>query len=176
MADGCESEYLQAKERAMMMLGLSGQSRLPSNRSIKDCIARITRAELGPDEVQRRVLQMREIAEQIMSILEDFDPFLIGSTLSGKIRNRSDIDLHIYCDDFDIAKTLLIDRGYEDVDEEIVNNQKGTFIHLKWIEQDYPVEITVYPWSIRDVVPISSVTGRTMKRADISAVRKLLRH
>src|SRR5579885_2416394 len=86
MAEGTESEYLQAKERAMLMLGLSTQCRLPSNRKIKDCIARITRAELGPEEVSRRVNEMRKIAEEIMCILDDFDPFLIGSTLSGKIR------------------------------------------------------------------------------------------
>jgi len=176
MAEGTESEYLQAKERAMLMLGLSTQCRLPSNRKIKDCIARITRAELGPEEVSRRVNEMRKIAEEIMCILDDFDPFLIGSTLSGKIRGTSDIDLHAYCDDFAVVKSILGEWGYEDVEEEIVQNSKGMFIHLKWFERGYPVEITIYPWSMRDVIPISSITGSAMKRVDLRGVRKLLRH
>ena len=30
-----------------------------------------------------RVRAMRELAEELMTVLEEFDPFLIGSTLSG---------------------------------------------------------------------------------------------
>jgi predicted nucleotidyltransferase len=174
LVDGSESEYLQAKERAQMMLGLSGQSRLPSNRKIKNCIAHLTAAELGADEVNRRVREMREIAEQIMIVIEEYDPFLIGSTLSGQVRHASDIDLHAYCDDFTGLQDHLIEWGYEDVDEEVVENRKGKFVHLKWRERDYPVEVTVYPWSWRDVIMYSSVTGKPMKRADLKAVRKLL--
>lgn len=44
-----------------------------------------------------------------------------------------------------IVKDLLQQCGYEDVEEEIIVNSKGEFVHLKWHEQDYPVEITVYP-------------------------------
>jgi predicted nucleotidyltransferase len=175
MVDGGEAEYLQAKERAMLMLGLSNQSRLPSNRKIRDCISFITRSDLGVDEVQRRLFQMRTIAEGIMTVIEYCDPYLIGSTLSGKIRNTSDIDLHAYSDAFQEIKEDLISAGYEDVDEEIVENQKGHFVHLKWIESQIPVEITVYPWSWRDVVMKSSVTGSAMKRADLNAVRQLLK-
>ena len=174
LVDGSECEYLQAKERAMMMLGLSSQSRLPSNRKVKDCIAHLTAAELGVDEVRRRVKEMRAIAEQIMSVIEDYDPFLIGSTLSGQVRNGSDIDLHAYSDDFTVLKVRLIEWGYEDVDEEVVENRKGKFVHLKWQEGGYPVEITVYPWSWRDIVMHSSVTGKPMRRADLHSVRNLL--
>jgi predicted nucleotidyltransferase len=175
MAEGTENEYLLAKERALMMLGLSSQSRLPSNRKIRDCIGRITKADLGAEETERRMREMRTIAERLMEILDDFDPYLIGSTLSGKIRATSDIDLHAYTDDFELIKDTLAEWGFTEADEEIVQNQKGTFIHLKWQDGEYPVEITIYPWHMRDVIPISSVTKVAMKRADINAVRKLLR-
>jgi predicted nucleotidyltransferase len=138
-------------------------------------VARLTKTELGEEEVRRRVREMREIAEQIMSAIDEFDPYLIGSVLSGKIRASSDIDLHAYCDDFDALRDQLYEWGYKDIDEEIVQNRKGTFIHLKWTEKIYPVEITIYPWASRDVIPISSVTGKPMKRADTLAVRKLLK-
>lgn len=175
LVDGSESEYLNAKERAQMMLGLGSQSCLPSNRKIKDCIAHLTAAELGADEVARRLVEMRQIAREIMCAIDEFDPYLIGSTLSGQIRHSSDIDLHAYCDDFEVLKERLTDLGYEDVDEEVVENRKGKFVHLKWYERNYPVEITIYPWSWRDVVMYSSVTGKPMKRADLQAVKKLLK-
>lgn len=157
------------------MLGLSSSSHLPSNRKIKDCIARLTASQLGDEEVKRRITEMRRIAAEIMEVIPDADPFLIGSTLTGQIRDSSDIDLHAYSDDYTILKNQLVDWGYEEIEEEIVDNRKGRFVHLKWHENEYPVEITVYPWSWRDVVLNSSVTGKPMKRADINALKALLK-
>lgn len=174
LADGSESEYLHAKERATMMLGLTSTSRWPSNRHIKELIGLLTRQQIGADELNRRLLEMRSIAVSVMEIIDAHDPFLIGSTLSGKVRSGSDIDLHAYADHFDEIKELLQQCGYEDVEEEIIINSKGEFVHLQWHEQDYPVEITVYPWSWRDIEPISSVTGKPMKRASLQRLRHIV--
>lgn len=174
LADGTESEYLHAKQRALMSLGLSDQTRLPSNRTIKDLIGQLAKAELGEREIRQRLHEMRTIALDLMTLLDYFDPFLIGSTLSGKIRASSDIDLHAYTNDYIEIQGLLQDCGYHGVEEEMVANRKGEFIHLKWYEGIYPVEITVYPWEWRELVMYSSVTGKPMKRADREAVLKLL--
>lgn len=175
MVDGTETEYLMAKERALMMLGLSGESRLPSNRQIKECIENLSKEQLGAQEVKRRVREMREIAEQIMGALDDCDPYLIGSVLTGQIRRDSDIDIHAYSDSSGDLMSRLALAGYEDVEEEIVENRKGSFLHVRWEERIYPVEITVYPWSWRHIVPISSVTSKPMKRADLQAVRGIIK-
>lgn len=120
------------------------------------------------------VQRMREIALELMLIIEEHDPFLIGSTLSGKIRATSDIDLHAYADSpLEIQERLEM-CGYKDIELEEIENLKGYFMHLKWEKNGFPVEITVYPWKKRDEKPISSVTGNLMKRADIAAVRKVL--
>jgi predicted nucleotidyltransferase len=174
MVDGLESEYLGAKERAVLMLGLGSQTRLPSNRKVRECIALLTREELGESEVQRRLRQMRLIAEEIMMALSDFDPFLIGSTLSGDIHTTSDVDLHAYCDSSEEIRQHLLEWGFEDVEEEFVENRKGQFVHLRWVERDFPVEVTIYPLCEREVTPYSSVTGKPMKRADLAGLRRLL--
>ncbi|MCC7528642.1 MAG: hypothetical protein IT342_08980 [Candidatus Melainabacteria bacterium] len=175
IVEGSEAEYLHAKERAISMLGLSSRNNLPSNRKIKDCIAQLTACQLGEEEVKRRVREMREIAFEIMQVIADSDPFLIGSTLTGQIRISSDIDLHAYSDDDTCLKNQLMDWGYEEVDKEVIDNRKGRFVHLRWSERDYPVEVTVYPWSWRDITLISSVTGKPMKRADLAGVKVLLK-
>jgi hypothetical protein len=174
MVDGLESEYLRAKERAVLMLGLGSQTRLPSNRQIREFIGLLTREQLGGSEVDRRLREMRLIAEEVMMAIADFDPFLIGSTLAGDIHAASDVDLHAYSDDCEVLKEQLLDWGFEGVEEEFVENRKGRFVHLRWSERGYPVEITVYPLSWRELTPYSSVTGKPMKRADLAALRRLL--
>jgi len=174
MVERIETEYLHAKERAILMLGLPYNTPYPTNRQIKRCIARLTKNRMGPGPMAARVQQMRELAEEIMTVLVDFDPHLIGSTLSGQIRESSDIDLHVYCHHYTEVQMRLLSFGYEGVEEELVENQKGTFVHLRWLEQGIPMEITVHSWEQRGAVMFSSVTGKPMKRADLEAVRKLL--
>lgn len=174
MLDGAENEYLHAKERATLKLGISGHNHFPSNKTVKGMISLLAKVELGEHEIKARVRRMREIALEIMLIIDDNDPFLIGSTLSGKIRATSDIDLHAYADDpMEIQEKLEL-CGFTEIELEEIENLKGYFMHLKWEEEGYPVEITVYPWKNRDVQPISSVTGKLMKRADVNALKKIL--
>ena len=174
MVERIETEYLHAKERAILMLGLPYNTPYPTNKQIKEFIAKLTKKQMGPEAMAGRVRQMRELAEELMTVLADFDPHLIGSTLSGQIRESSDIDLHVYCDHHLEVAARLKSFGYEEVEEEYVENQKGTFVHLRWLEEGFPVEITTHNWSQRGEVPISSVTGKAMKRADLDEVRRLL--
>lgn len=178
MVERVETEYLHAKERAILMLGLPYNTPYPTNKQIKECIRQLTQKAMGAEAMAGRVRTMRELAEEFMSVLEDFDPYLIGSTLSGQIRESSDIDLHVYCDHFLEVQGRLQAFGYEGVEEELVENQKGTFVHLRWMEEregrEYPVEITVHSWKQRGEVFYSSITGKPMKRADLAKVRAMV--
>lgn len=174
MVERIETEYLHAKQRAILLLGLPYNTPYPTNRQIKEYIAQLTRRQLGTDVMAARVRDMRHIAEEIMTVLADFDPHLIGSTLSGQIRDSSDIDLHVYCNHHSEVEQRLANFGYQDVQPEYVENQKCTFVHLRWLENSYPVEITIHNWSQRSETPNSSVTGKPMKRADLDAMRRLL--
>lgn len=174
LVDGSEHEYLQAKQRALMACGFSDQTRLPSNRLVREMMSRLVTTQLGEDEIARRLKVMREIASEVMTIIEDFDPFLIGSVLAGNIRESSDIDLHAYAENHEEIESRLQDAGYEDIFVDLVQNRKGDFVHLRWEELGHPVEITVYPWSWRDIVMLSSITGKPIKRADARQVRNLV--
>jgi hypothetical protein len=178
MVDRTETEYLHAKERVILMLGLPYNTPYPTNKQIKQYIRQLTRKAMGAEAMAARVRTMRELAEEIMSVLEDFDPHLIGSTLSGQIRESSDIDLHVYCDHFSEVKSRLRAFGFRGVEEELVENQKGTFVHLRWVEEreghGFPVEITVHSWKQRGEVFYSSITGKPMQRADLAKVRAML--
>lgn len=84
-----EKEYKQAKKRAAENLGART---LPSNLEVArelDAIAE----EMEGNSRQERLIQMRREALQIMQILEDFNPRLIGSVWRGTINKNSDIDI-----------------------------------------------------------------------------------
>ena len=125
MVERIETEYLHAKERAILMLGLPYNTPYPTNRQIKAYIGKLTRKRLGPEVMAARVQEMRQIAEEIMTVLMDFDPHLIGSTLSGQIRDASDIDLHVYCNHHLEVEERLRSFGYQGVEAEFVENRKG---------------------------------------------------
>jgi predicted nucleotidyltransferase len=174
MVERVETEYLHAKERAVLMLGLPFNTPYPTNKQIKELIGKMTRNRMGPEAMAAQVREMREVAEEVMTVLEDYDPYLIGSTRSGKIREGSDIDLHVYADEALEVKGRLEGFGYEEVEEEIVENMKGRFVHLRWLERGFPVEITVHRWEQKGEVFYSSVTGKVMKRADLLEVWGIL--
>jgi predicted nucleotidyltransferase len=175
MVERIETEYLHAKERAILLLGLPYNTPYPTNKQIKEYIAQLTRRQMGEEAMTERVRAMRQTAEELMTVLLDFDPYLIGSTLSGKIRNSSDIDLHVYCHHHAEIEARLHTFGYAGIDTEYVENQKGTFVHLRWLENNFPIEITIHNWSHRQEVFYSSITGLPMKRATVNEVRKLLK-
>jgi predicted nucleotidyltransferase len=174
MVERIETEYLHAKERAILLLGLPYNTPYPTNKQIKDYIAKLTKNQLGEEVMTAQVRAMRQTAEELMTILLDFDPYLIGSTLSGKIRAASDIDLHVYCHHHSEIHARLTTVGTTDIETEYVENQKGAFVHLRWLENTFPIEITIHHWDQRHEIFTSSITGLPMKRADLEELRKLL--
>ncbi len=84
-----EKEYKQAKRRAAENLGAR---MLPSNLEVARELDAIAEEREGASR-QERLVRMRKEALQIMQILEDFNPRLIGSVWRGAINKNSDIDI-----------------------------------------------------------------------------------
>ena len=173
MAERIENEYIHAKQRAILELKLPDSSPLPSNRQIKKIVKEITVNKIGFDEFKKRLNIMRKCAEEIMTIIEDHDPHLIGSVRNGSIRDGSDIDIHAYGDPEHILSKLE-SFGYKDVDLESVENEKGEFNHIRWSDTFFDIEITVYPWSKRNEIPYSSITKKPMIRWTVEKLRKFI--
>ncbi len=87
-----EKEFKQAKFRAAENLGIHS---LPSNAEIAEELDRIAKEREG-DSRQEKLLQRRLQALQIMQILKDFHPALIGSVWRGTAHRRSDIDIVVF--------------------------------------------------------------------------------
>lgn len=89
---GQEKEYKQAKLRAAKTLGIRI---LPSNAEIATELDRIAEEREGKTRGEKLV-QMRRQALQIMQVLKNFNPVLVGSVWRGTAHHNSDIDIIVY--------------------------------------------------------------------------------
>jgi hypothetical protein len=84
-----EKEYKQAKQRAAQMLGARI---LPSNFEVAEELDRIAEEREGAQR-KELILRMRMEAKDIMKVLKEFSPRLVGSVWRGTARRNSDIDI-----------------------------------------------------------------------------------
>jgi predicted nucleotidyltransferase len=90
-----EKEYKQAKKRAAETLGVRV---LPSNLEVAEALDRIAEEREGASR-KKLLLRMRREAREIMEILEEFNPRLVGSVWRGTARRNSDIDILTFSQD-----------------------------------------------------------------------------
>jgi len=85
-------EYKQAKKKAAQSLGVRA---LPSNLEVALELDRLTDDIEG---LSRRelILRLRKEALHVMSLLEQFNPRLVGSVWRGTARKGSDIDILVF--------------------------------------------------------------------------------
>jgi len=92
---GAEKEYKQAKNKAAQILG---SNFLPSNLEVAVELDKIAEEKEGPTR-RNRLICMRKEALQVMKLLREFKPLLIGSVWRGTIKLGSDIDIAVYSDE-----------------------------------------------------------------------------
>lgn len=172
-----ESEYFRAKMKAARRIysGDVKPSDLPSNREIRDQIQAMARMHEGRRRAEK-LWEMRVEALRLMRILRAFRPRLIGSTLTGHVRQGSDIDLHLFSDSLEAVTSVLDSEGIPcEVERKRVRKQgeERNYTHLH-IEDRFPFELTLYPANMAHYVFKSSITGKAIERASIAQLEQLL--
>ena len=172
-----ESEYYRAKIKASRLCCKERvkPKHLPSNAEIRDQIQLMARMLEGVSNRQR-LFEMRIEAIRIMRLLSSMKTRLIGSVLTGHIRQGSDIDIHVFCDNLESICEILDSQGmWYDVERKKVvkNNLSQLYTHVH-IKDRFEVELTVYPTSKTSFVFKSSITGKAIERATESELLELL--
>jgi hypothetical protein len=170
-----ESEYYRAKMKAARRLaqGWVKPADLPSNREIRDQIQAFARMHEG-DQRTEKLLDMRVEALRVMRLLRAFRPRLIGSTMTGHVRQGSDIDLHLFADNIEGITGVLDDQGLPyDVEHKRVrkHGEERIFTHIH-VHDRFPIELTVYASDMAHYVFKSSVTGKGIERASIAELEQ----
>ncbi len=172
-----ESEYHTAKMKAARRIvrGWVKPSDLPSNAEIRDEIQSFARLMEG-DKQRINLREMRLEALRLMRLLREFRPRLIGSVMTGHIRQGSDIDLHVFSDSVEAIANVLADEGLVfEVERKRVrkHGEERIFTHIH-VQERFPIEITVYAASLVSYTFKSSVTGKAIERASIAQLEQFM--
>ncbi len=172
-----ESEYYRAKQKASRRIcqGWVKPADLPSNAEIRDEIQAMARLYEGEQRTEN-LKDMRLEALRMMRILRRFRPRLIGSVMTGHIRQGSDIDLHIFSDSVEAVTLLLDEEAYVyDVERKLVrkHGEERVFTHVH-VRDRFPFELTVYASDLAHFVFKSSITGKAIERASVAELEQLL--
>lgn len=167
-------EYYQAKREAARRHGCKV---LPTNHEIHHQLLLIAQFAEGPQRTAR-LTEMRQAALQVMEILQEFQPKLIGSVWTGHIRRGSDIDINLYAEGPDGVLAAL-QRANLSARAERVQARQGAgqveFVHLHLHHPSgHEIEITLYPPEDVRTHPNCSITGGPISRGSLLELRELL--
>lgn len=135
-------EYKDAKETAAASLGSKS---LPSNFEVAIELDQLSE-ELEGSERNKRLIQMRETALQVMKLIKIYNPRLFGSVWRGTARQGSDIDIVAYSETPDMIFQLIITEfPVTEIKEQlfIVNSVPRKSTHIESTAGEFGVEIVV---------------------------------
>ena len=170
-------DFRVAKTKAAERLGLKGRGALPGNSEIETAVGE--HLKLFGRESHFDLLQaLRRAALSAMDLLSPFSPRLVGPVLNGTAAENSAINLHVFTDTPELVALKLDENEmtYRTYERRLKSrrDRTETFAGYRFFHNDLSVEATVFPVDGMRQAPISPVDGRPMKRADSTAVQKLL--
>ena len=177
MYERSESEYFTAKRKAAKRLCRNSYKPqdLPSNAEIRDLIQVFARLHEGEKRTEH-LKEMRLEALRLMRILRQFRPRLIGSVMTGHVRQGSDIDIHLFSNSAELITNILESEGFQfDLERKQVvkHNEARVFTHIH-VHDRFNFELTVYPEDKAHYVFKSSITGKAIERASIKELEELI--
>jgi hypothetical protein len=171
------SDYMTAKRKAALQLGLPVGKYLPTNSEIEQALAAYQHLFQG-DSQPRHLGTLRRIAGNAMRLLRDYRPVLVGPVLSGTATRHSHIDLHVFCDEPEQIGFVLEQHGiphrltHRTLRHRSDESDDYPVYHFR--AEDVPVNLIVLPLNRMHNAPLSPVDGKPMQRAGLDKVVRLL--
>jgi hypothetical protein len=173
------ADYSTAKRKAArQILGDSQaadlQNLLPDNAQIEDEV-RLYHALFNADTHPARVFRLRNLALQVMEMLEQYNPFLTGSVLNGTAGEHDDIHLQLFADSAKEVQIFLLNRNLQIEISESPHFRGPLFepvetVSFMWQKEGVHIEL----YETDDMRGAKKKSGDKLLRADIAEVRTLL--
>jgi hypothetical protein len=178
MAEQGIDDFLMAKRKAAVRLGVTEAAALPRNTEIEAALVEYQRL-FGADAHAESLHEQRRAALGAMDWLARFMPRLVGPVLTGSATAHAGIQLHLFTDTPEQVALELMERGIaHEITERRVRlgpDRVKAFPGLRFAAGGRQVEATVFPLDGIRQAPVSPVDGRPMRRADAAELRSLLR-
>jgi hypothetical protein len=171
-------DFALAKRKAAERLGLrAGAGALPSNAQIQERVVERQRI-FEPNERDERLVKLRSVAIDVMEVLEQFRPKLVGAVLDGTATVNAAVELHVFSDSPEAVAAALEAQGFR-----LHDSQRRYRFGREATEQipgfelmvdDEELEVMVFPERGSSHSPLSPIDGKPMRRASRAAVMALL--
>lgn len=174
MIDHGISDYRVAKKKAVLRLGLSPRcTGLPSNKELADAVGMRLRLFDG-DAASSRYRARLDGAVEIMDLLAEFRPRLVGPLLDGVATRHGAVELHLFCDAPEQVMARLEDmhlphRSYD----KRVRFPPGHYEQVPGFAFEWknsPFDVLVFKYLRIRQAPLCPVEGRPMRRASAGRV------
>lgn len=171
------NDFLAAKRKAAVQLGLNPGRNMPSNIEVEEAL--VEYQGLFHGERQSRVLrEMRFAAVRAMKFLHPFDPHLVGPVLRGTATPHTEITLHLFCEEPEQPGFLLREHGIPfQVTSKSIRLNGRELIELpayRFDAQDNSFILIEFAGKHKNLAPLSGIDGRPEPRADSGQVSALL--
>lgn len=144
MAEDGIGDFGFAKRKAARQLGVSVTEALPNNAEV-EAELRAWQALYQDDEQDDRIRAMREVAVEVMTLLDEFRPYLTGGVLDGTAGRYSEVDIELFPESAKDVEIFLLNRDitYEHREPRRVTAQTPeAILSLDWGE--VPVRLTLH--------------------------------
>jgi hypothetical protein len=177
MSEEGVQDFYAAKRKAAQRLGAPDTRNMPRNQEVEAAMQEYQRLFLG-EQQSGHLRALRQTAVQAMRFLNDFNPRLVGSVLSGTAGRHADINLHLFADTPEEVSLFLMENSipFQPTQKRLRLDRETwqDFPAYEFMAGEQPVELVVFPSEGRREAPRSPVDGRPMQRARLDEVEVLL--
>lgn len=169
------ADYHLAKRKACERLGLSTKADMPRNLDIEQAVIEHQRLFSG-DQQTKELAHLRSVALNIMQLLKDFEPRLVGSVLKGTANSLSVVHLHAFNDDAKSIAITLLNKGvdFQSIDRRLNKDNPKGIPGFQLNQDGVDIEVLVFPHENLRNPPPSPIDGKPMRRARIAEVEALV--
>jgi hypothetical protein len=170
-------DFRIAKTKAAERLSLKDRGSLPGNAEIELAVSNHLQL-FGRESHLDLLRMMRHAALAAMEMLSPISAQLVGPVLNGTAAENSSVNLHVFADDAETVAFRLQENAirYKPFERRLKchRNRLETFAAFRFLQDESPIEATVFPIDGVRQAPISPVDGKPMRRADRKMVLELL--
>lgn len=171
------TNYLAAKRKAAMRLGIRHDRNMPTNLEIEQALSdyeRLFQADAQPAALE----SLRRTAVEAMTFLTPFHPRLVGPVLTGTATRHTEVTLHLYAEAVEEVGFFLDEHGvpYSHAERSVRTRENNTmeFPAYRFVAGPSTVVLIVFRAKQKFMTPLSPVDGKVMRRAGLREVRALL--
>lgn len=167
----------RARRKAAQRLNITNKRCWPDNAAIQEALESECRL-FEPEAQQQVTSRLREQALAAMKTFSDFEPRLVGHSVSGTASLEQGVRVHLFADDPREILFRLIDKGIPwqegDSQQRYADGTRQAHPSFAFVAGEVPVELVVLPPRARHNPPLGTLSERPERGLDTRAVEALL--